>query len=146
MDVQWHRGVGVEPVPGLTHLGIGASRASGVVRRRSSIMRSTRSALDDMRRRTKKTGQCYAMPCYLGASMSKYSIDSHDAFARSWTALHHDHGRDHDHHYDHHSHGDNAERHRPRGYLQHPVRSFHNAIKGPAGRQRLMAGGASAVR
>jgi hypothetical protein len=43
--------VGVEQVPGLTHLGIVASRASGVVQRRSSIMRSTRSAWDDMRRR-----------------------------------------------------------------------------------------------
>jgi hypothetical protein len=95
---------------------------------------STRQA----RSRTKKTGQCYAMPCYLGASTSKHSIDSHDAFARSWTALHH--------HYDHHTHGDNAERHRPRGYLRYPVCSFHNAIKGPAGRQRLMAGGASVVR
>jgi hypothetical protein len=93
-----------------------------------------------MRPRTKKTGQCYAMPCYLGASTLKHSIDSHDAFALPWTALHHDHG------HDHHHHGGNAERHRPRGYLQHPVCSFHNAIKGPAGRQRLMAGGASAVR
>jgi hypothetical protein len=44
-------GVGVEPVPGLARLGIVASRASGVVQRRSSIMRSTRSAWDDMRRR-----------------------------------------------------------------------------------------------
>jgi hypothetical protein len=136
MDIQWYRGrcrCGASP-------GVSPSRNSGVpclwgstapiihhALHAFSLGRhaSTRKA----RPRTKKTGQCYAMPCYLGASTSKHSIDSHDAFARSWTALHHDHGCDHDHHYDHHSHGDNAERHRPRGYLQHPVCPFHNAIK-----------------